>query len=94
MESNPRAKTGAHRLRPLNTPSRVVLKVDAGVPRAVLQRARWRLVDHVEEVWRVDDGWWSPSPVARTYFRLALKSGHLITLYHDDIEGTWWAQSY
>jgi len=94
MESNPRAKAGAHRLRPLNTPARVQLRVNAGGPSAVLQRGRWRRIDHVEEVWRVDDGWWRPSPVARTYFRLALESGHLITLYHDDVEGTWWAQSY
>ena len=94
MESGPRAKVGAHRLRPLNAPVPVQLRVDAGVPRAVLQRAGWRRVDRVEQVWRVDDGWWRPSPVARTYFRLGLESGHVITLYRDDIEGTWWAQSY
>jgi len=94
MESSPRAKVGAHRLRPLNTPVPVRLRVDAGVPTAVMQRAGWRRVDLVEDVWRVDDGWWRPSQVARTYFRLALESGHLITLYRDDIEGTWWAQSY
>ena len=94
MESNPGTKVGPHRLRPLNTPVPVRLRVDAGVPREVLQRAGWRRVDLVEEVWRVDDGWWRPSPVARTYFRLALESGHVITLYRNDLEGTWWAQSY
>lgn len=94
MESSPRAKVGPHRLRPLNTPMPVRLRVEAGVPTVVLQRAGWRRVDLVEDVWRVDDGWWRPSQVARTYFRLALESGHLITLYRDDIEGTWWAQSY
>jgi len=72
----------------------VQLRVDAGVPTAVLQRAGWRRVDLVEEVWRVDDGWWRPSQVARTYFRLALEGGHLIALYHDYIEGTWWVQTY
>ena len=94
MESSPRAKVGSHRLRPLNTPVPVQLRIDAGVPTAVLQRAGWRRVDLVQEVWRVDDGWWRPSQVARTYFRLALEGGHMITLYHDDIEGTWWAQTY
>lgn len=94
MESHPGAKVGPHRLRPLNTPAPVRLRVDAGVPRAVLQRAGWRRVDRVEDVWRVDDGWWRASQVARTYFRLGLEGGHVITLYRDDIEGTWWAQSF
>jgi hypothetical protein len=60
----------------------------------VLQRARWRRVEQVQEVWRVDDGWWRPSPVARTYFRVALEDGQVLTVYHDDLVGGWWTQRY
>jgi hypothetical protein len=48
----------------------------------------------VEEVWRVDDGWWRPGPVRRTYFRVALDEGLLVTLFHDQEEGGWWSQRY
>ncbi|HKF76871.1 MAG TPA: hypothetical protein VKF59_12065 [Candidatus Dormibacteraeota bacterium] len=51
-------------------------------------------METVEDVWRVDDGWWRPSPVARTYFRVLLEGGLVLTLYRDDLEGTWWAQRY
>jgi hypothetical protein len=94
MESSPRTPAGARRLRPLNAPAAIQLRTKAGVPWAVLQRARWRRVEHVEDKWRVDDGWWRPSSVARTYFRIALEDGQLLTVYRDDHEGTWWAQRY
>lgn len=94
MESSSGTQIGAHRLRPLNTPAPVRLRAEDGVPQAVLQRARWRRVDHVDDVWRIDDGWWRPSPIARTYFRVALENGHVLILYRDDLAGTWWSQRY
>jgi len=72
----------------------VRLRTERGVPSAVLQRGGWRRVDRVDEVWRVDDGWWRPAPVARTYFRVALEGGSVVTLYRDDVAGTWWGQRY
>jgi hypothetical protein len=45
-------------------------------------------VARVEEVWRVDDGWWRPHPVQRTYFRLALDDGRPLTLYRDQAAGS------
>ena len=94
MEPGAGAPARAHRLRSLNAPARVELRAEAGQPRAVLRRARWCRVETVEDVWRVDDGWWRPSPVARTYFRVLLEGGLVLTLYRDDLEGTWWAQRY
>ena len=94
MEPNPRAPAGAHRLRPVNAPAPVQLRTDGGIPRAVLRRSRWRRVEQVEDVWRVDDGWWRPTPVARTYFRVALQDGQVMTVYRDDARGTWWTQRY
>ena len=94
MEPDPRTATGAHRLRPLNAPAPAQVREEAGVPRALSLRGRWRRVLRVEEVWRVDDGWWRPQPVRRTYFRVALDEGVLVTLFHDQEEGGWWSQRY
>jgi hypothetical protein len=57
-------------------------------------RGRWRAVARIEEVWRVDDGWWRQNPVRRTYFRLALDDGRALTAYLDQVEGGWWLQRY
>jgi hypothetical protein len=77
-----------------------------GAPTAVELRGRWRTVVRVEEVWRIDDGWWRPHPVQRTYFRLALDDGRALTLYRDQADrgqggqggkgggGGWWLQRY
>lgn len=94
MESNPGAPAGARRLRPLNAPAPVQLRTERGIPSAVLRRGGWRRVEHLEDVWRVDDGWWRTSPVARTYLRVALEDAQVVTLYRDDIQGTWWEQRY
>jgi hypothetical protein len=48
----------------------------------------------VEEVWRVEDGWWRPRPIRRTYFRLALEDSLVLTLYLDHLDGRWWTQKY
>lgn len=94
MEPSSRTPARAHRLRRLNTPEAVPVHGESGLPEAVRQRGRWRRIERIAEVWRVDDGWWRPSPVARTYFRVELEGGHLLTLYRDDEKGTWWTQRY
>ncbi|HEV7680264.1 MAG TPA: hypothetical protein VGQ42_17020 [Candidatus Dormibacteraeota bacterium] len=75
----------------------------SGAPAAVELRGAWRTVARVEEVWRVDDGWWRPHPVQRTYFRLALDDGRALTLYREQADagagartggGAWWQQRY
>jgi hypothetical protein len=94
MEPRPRAQAGPHRLRRLNTPDPVPVRERSSLPEAVRLRGRWRRLERIAEVWRVDDGWWRPSPVARTYFRVELEGGQLLTLYRDDGEGSWWTQRY
>jgi hypothetical protein len=78
----------------LNAPAALQVRIGGGLPRALLRRQRWQRVDRVEDVWRVDDGWWRSQPVSRTYFRLALEGGHVVTVYRDDLDGTWWTQRY
>ena len=82
-------------MRTLNVPQPVQVRAsDAGAPREVLVRGSWRRCARVEEVWRIEEGWWRPKPVRRTYFRLALEDGPLLTVYLDDNEGGWWSQRY
>ncbi|MGH7904682.1 MAG: hypothetical protein ACREPA_11265 [Candidatus Dormibacteraceae bacterium] len=64
-----------------------------GEPKALLYRGSWRRVLRVEEAWRVDDGWWRSPEVHRTYLRLALEGGTLLTVFQDP-EGAWWLQRY
>ena len=93
MEPDTGAKAGTHRLRSLNAPLPTELRLMGGEPKAVLHRGAWRRVLRVEEVWRVQDGWWRPPEVRRTYFRLSLEQGPVLTVYQDG-EGRWWAQRY
>ncbi|MGH7911222.1 MAG: hypothetical protein ACREOV_05835 [Candidatus Dormibacteraceae bacterium] len=58
------------------------------------ERGRWRMIERVEEVWRVEDGWWRDRAVARTYFRLLLADGHVATVYRDGASPSWWMQRY
>jgi hypothetical protein len=78
----------------LNEPVAIELTVTDGQPREMRLRGRWRQVDHVLEVWRVEDGWWREHTVARTYFRLLLSDGHVVTVYRDDLGCRWWTQLY
>ena len=42
----------------------------------------------------MEDGWWRPRPIRRTYFRLALEESLVLTLYIDHLDGRWWTQKY
>jgi hypothetical protein len=94
-------------LRPLGLPRPARVRVDAhALPAQVaLGRARpgagdaaFRAVVQVDEAWRIAEEWWRPSPsgegMARTYYRVILDDGRAVTLYRDDEDGQWYAQSY
>lgn len=66
----------------------------AGVLHTVVLKGRGRRVEAVQEVWRVDEGWWRARPVARHYVRLVLDDGRQVTVYRDLLEGGWWLQHY
>jgi hypothetical protein len=51
-------------------------------------------VELVEEVWRVAEAWWRAPVQARTYYRVRLEGGRLLTLFHDDVTGAWHEQPY
>jgi hypothetical protein len=50
-----------------------------------------RQVAVVRERWRIDDEWWR-SAISREYRAVVLDDGRVVTLYHDLLDGLWYAQ--
>ena len=64
---------------------------DGPRPRWVVWHGRRRAVASIDEEWQVDDEWWRDE-VSRRYYAVTLADGGRLTLFHDQIRGTWWAQ--
>jgi len=76
------------RLRAINTPRRVEVKLGAtGLPVMVKRRA----IESVGEIWRIDDEWWR-APIHRRYVEAILEGGKHVVLFEDLITGEWWMQ--
>ncbi|HEX4731266.1 MAG TPA: hypothetical protein VH299_08345 [Solirubrobacterales bacterium] len=75
--------------RRLYTPRSVAVRAgDDGAPRAVGPTA----VEAVREEWLVEDRWWTPRPLRRHYFELALADGRAVTVFRDADDGRWFRQ--
>jgi hypothetical protein len=64
---------------------------EAGVPVAVGTVA----VESVREEWLVEDRWWTPRPLSRRYFELALADGRCVVVFREPDEATpahWFSQ--
>lgn len=59
-----------------------------GVPVAVAGVA----VEAVREEWLVEDRWWTPQPLRRRYFELALADGRALTVFHRGDSRRWYRQ--
>lgn len=95
MEPDPGTETGADQLHALNRPREVEVLVDSrGLPRTVRMQRRWRTVERIIDLWRIDDEWWQEHAVSRLYVRLGLEDGRPITLFCDLVERRWWRQAY
>jgi hypothetical protein len=49
-------------------------------------------VETVREEWVVEDRWWTPSPLRRRYFELALADGRCVVVFRELEGGRWFAQ--
>jgi len=49
-------------------------------------------VQAVREEWRVEDRWWTPKPLRREYFDLALVDGRSAVVFRCDVTGRWYRQ--
>ena len=80
------------RLVPLGEPKVVTVRTDEhGEPVHVrLPGKPARQVAVVRERWRIDDEWWR-SAISREYRAVVLDDGRVVTLYHDLLDGLWYA---
>jgi CO dehydrogenase/acetyl-CoA synthase delta subunit len=78
------------RARRLYEPRAVAVRADDddGTPRAVGAVA----VEAVREEWLVEDRWWTPRPLRRHYFELAMADGRALTVFRDPGDGRWFRQ--
>ena len=57
-----------------------------GVPVAVGTVA----VEAIREDWLVEDRWWTPKPLCRRYFELALADGRCVVVFCEPFPGGRW----
>jgi hypothetical protein len=76
-------------VRRLYAPQRVAVRVDSrGTPVEVEGMA----VDAVREEWLVEDRWWTPRPLRRHYFELAMVEGRSFTVFRLPRGDRWYRQ--
>lgn len=76
-------------LRRLYVPRPVQVEADeAGRPTAVDGVA----VEAVREEWVVEDRWWTPQPLGRHYFELALAGGRNLVVFRSIVSRRWYRQ--
>jgi hypothetical protein len=76
-------------LRRLYAPRRVVVRAD---PRGVPTLVAGARVEAVREEWLVEDRWWTPKPLRRHYFELALGDGRALTVFRAARAQRWYRQ--
>jgi hypothetical protein len=87
-----RASLGTGRLQFLNEPHGIRVEHQDDMPITVSwQRGRRRVMEVLER-WRIDDEWWRSRPVSRLYYAVLLEGGKRLEIYHDLVDGQWYAQ--
>ena len=76
-------------VRPVGVPREVEVRTDErGRPAAVGGRP----VAHLRDEWRVEEGWWTRTPLRRRYFDLVLADGRNAVVFLDRRRRRWYAQ--
>lgn len=107
MVAHSRASLRADRLRVLNAPVRVEVRLDErGLPREIRDLSDgWdsrgvtsaaveqegRRVMEILEVWRIDDEWWR-EPMSRRYVEVVLEGGGHVVVFESLTTGNWFLQ--
>ena len=76
-------------LRRLYAPQRVAVRTD---PRGAPTTVEGVTVEAVREEWLVEDRWWTPDPLRRHYFELALGDGRALTVFRTARAQRWFRQ--
>ena len=88
MVAHPREQGDSRSARRLNEPRPARVLEREGVPTEVSRVA----VALVREEWRVDDRWWTETPVRRRYFDVVLETGENAVVFRDELSGHWYRQ--
>lgn len=51
-------------------------------------------VEHVIDMWEVEDEWWRKTPIRRRYWKVKIESGQDLTVFQDLSDGSWYQQDY
>lgn len=79
-------------IKPVAPPTKVVVQEKGHhQPVSVLLGDRWHPIVGVIDRWTFDL-WWLPTPIARTYYRLAGENGRLVTVFYDLNQDCWYQQ--
>ena len=62
-----------------------------GQPHALRWRGCYWRIEAVLNRWRVETGWWD-IPIQRDYYKVALDSGGMLLLVHDQTAGDWFVR--
>jgi hypothetical protein len=76
-------------LRRLYAPERVAVRTDPG---GAPLKVEGVTVEAVREEWLVEDRWWTPKPLRRHYFELALGDGRAMTVFRNARGQRWYRQ--
>jgi hypothetical protein len=76
-------------LRRLYAPQRVAVRTD---PRGTPLSVDGATVEAAREEWLVEDRWWTPKPLRRHYFELALRDGRPLTVFRRAGAQRWYRQ--
>ena len=95
MVTSSGAKASPDRVRPLNLPRPIEIRLDAHTrqPIALQERHRLRAIERIQDSWQIDDEWWR-APISRRYLQVVLHDGALRTLFYDRIAKRWFEQAY
>ena len=93
MVSNTRKKTSSSRLRNINQPKYITVKVNQNnQPISVLIRNNWREVTKINDYWEISDEWWGDFPISRKYYSLTIDNDIRISIFIDLTNGSWYQQ--
>ena len=75
-----------------------VIASNHGQPAAITETRNGRTatlkVEHVIDVWEIEDEWWRNTPIQRRYFRMMVDTGRVMTVFKDMDSQEWFRQEY
>ena len=93
MVSNTRKKACFSRLRNINQPKYIKVKVNQNnQPISVLVGNNWRKITKINDYWEINDEWWGDFPISRKYYSLTIDNDIRISLFIDLTYMSWYQQ--